>query len=132
MGAVLFGINPFLAFVQRFVPRVLDGWLLGYVFRACRRHTNTYLACAVTGFCSAFFNTVFFMTLLVVLFGNTEYMQGLIGGRNILVFICTFVGINAVSEMVFSTVVTAAVGAALYRAHLVPSAQAMTESPAHA
>ena len=28
MGAMLFSINPFLAFVQRFIPRMLDGLLL--------------------------------------------------------------------------------------------------------
>lgn len=28
MGVVLFGINPVLAFIQRFVPRLLDGLLL--------------------------------------------------------------------------------------------------------
>ena len=30
MGVVLFGINPFLAFVQRFVPRVLTGLFIGW------------------------------------------------------------------------------------------------------
>ena len=83
MGAMLFSINPFLAFVQRFVPRMLDGLLLGYIFQFVRRRTDAYMASLVTGFCSAFLNTVFFMTALVVLFGNTEYMQGLIGGKNI-------------------------------------------------
>ena len=72
MGAVLFEINPFFAFIQRFVPRFLDGLLLGYNFRAVRKSGNVYAACLVTGFCSAFLNTVFFMTALVVLFGNTE------------------------------------------------------------
>ena len=121
MGAILFGINPILAFIQRFIPRVVDGFLLGYIFKGVRRVSNTYLACSVTGFCSAFLNTVLFMTLLVVLFGNTEYMQGLIGGKNIILFVCGFVGINAVFEMVFSTIVAGAVGAALYRAHFVPA-----------
>ena len=32
MGAVLFGINPVLAFIQRFIPRLLDGFLLGYIY----------------------------------------------------------------------------------------------------
>ena len=100
MGAMLFSINPFLAFVQRFVPRMLDGILLGYIFQFVRRRTDAYMASLVTGFCSAFLNTVFFMTALVVLFGNTEYMQGLIGGKNIILFVCGFVGINAVCEMV--------------------------------
>lgn len=121
MGAILFDINPFLAFVQRFVPRVLDGLFLGYIFRGVRKASNTYVACTVTGFCSAFLNTAMFMTLLVVLFGNTEYMQGLMGGKNILLFICSFVGVNAVFEMVFSTIVTGAVGAALYKAKFVPA-----------
>lgn len=124
MGAMLFGINPFLAFVQRFVPRLLDGLLLGYIFRGMKKKTNTYVSCAVTGFFSAFLNTAFFMTALVVLFGNTEYMQELIGGRDIIVFVCTFVGINAVCEMVSATVITGAVGAALSKAHLIPAAQA--------
>ena len=110
MGAMLFSINPFLAFVQRFVPRMLDGLLLGYIFQYVRRRTDVYMASLVTGFCSAFLNTVFFMTALVVLFGNTEYMQGLIGGKNIILFVCGFVGINAVCEMVSSTIITGAVG----------------------
>lgn len=119
MGVVLFGINPFLAFIQRFVPRLLDGFLLGYVFRGMRKASNTHLACFVTGFCSALFNTVLFMGALVLLFGNTPYMQELIAGRNILVFICTFVGINAVCEMAASTIITGAVGYALFKAGFV-------------
>ena len=76
--------------------------------------------CAVTGFLSAFLNTLFFMGMLVGLFGNTEYVQGLMGGKNVIVFICTFVGVNAVCEMLSATVVTGAVGAALYKARLLP------------
>lgn len=127
MGAMLFGINPFLAFIQRFVPRALDGLLLGYIYRGMRKKCNIYLSCAVTGFFSAFLNTALFMTALVVLFGNTEYVQGMIGGQNIIVFICTFVGINAVCEMLSSTVITAAVGTALSKAHLIPAAQMDTK-----
>lgn len=115
MGIILVGINPFLAFIQRFVPRLLDGLLLGYIFLAVSKK-NVYVACAVTGFFSAFLNTVFFMTALVLLFGNTEYVQGLIAGRNIIVFICAFVGVNAVVEMVVATLITGAVGSALFRA----------------
>lgn len=123
MGAILFDINPVLAFIQRFIPRLLDGFLLGYIFQGVRKASNTSLACMVTGFCSAFLNTAFFMTLLVVLFGNTSYMQDLMGGKNVIVFICSFVGINAVCEMISSTVITGAVGLALSKAHFVPAAR---------
>ena len=123
MGAMLFSINPVFAFIQRFVPRLLDGLLLGYIFKGMRKKTNIYVSCAVTGFFSAFLNTVFFMAALVLLFGNTEYVQEMIGGRNVIVFICTFVGINAVCEMLSSTVLTGAIGTALSRARLIPAAQ---------
>ena len=121
MGAALFAINPTFAFIQRFLPRLVDGILLGYIFRGVRKKTkNIYVSCAVTGFLSAFLNTLFFMGMLVGLFGNTEYVQGLMGGKNVIVFICTFVGVNAVCEMLSATVVTGAVGAALYKARLLP------------
>ena len=121
MGAALFAINPTFAFIQRFLPRLVDGILLGYIFSGVRKKTkNIYVSCAVTGFLSAFLNTLFFMGMLVGLFGNTEYVQGLMGGKNVSVFICTLVGVNAVCEMLSATVVTGAVGAALYKARLLP------------
>lgn len=64
-----------------------------------------------------------FMTALVGMFGNTEYIRELIGGQNVLLFCCAFVGINAVCEMVASTVITGAVGTALSRARLIPASQ---------
>ena len=122
MGAILFDINPILAFIQRFVPRLLDGLLLGFIFKGVRKVSNVSAACMVTGFCSAFLNTLFFMTALVLLFGNSAYMQELMGGKNIIAFICGFVGINAVFEMIASTIITGAVGMALYKARFVPAA----------
>lgn len=119
MGAVLFQINPFLAFVQRFIPRLLDGLLLGYIFQFLRaRNVSMHLSSAVTGFFAAFLNTLFFMSALVFLFGNTEYMQNLIGGRNIIAFVCAFVGVNAVVEMLAATVITSVVATALVKAKL--------------
>lgn len=125
MGAMLFSINPLLAFLQRFLPRLLDGFCIGYIFRFMRKKTNIYVSCAVTGFFSAFLNTLFFMTALIGMFGNTSYIKEMIGGQNVILFCCAFVGINAVCEMVSSTVITGAVGAALFRAHLLPAAQAI-------
>lgn len=120
MGAMLFGISPFLAFVQRFVPRALDGLLVGMIFRFCEKRFGAKPACFVTGFFSAFLNTLFFMSALVLLFGNTEYVQGLMNGRNVIVFICAFVGVNAVVEMLASTIVSGFVGSALYVAKILP------------
>ena len=127
LGAALFQINPFLSAVQCFVPRILDGLLIGFIYRGMRKKTNVYASCAVTGFFSAFLNTLFFMTALVGLFGNTDYVKNLMGGHNIIIGCCLMVGINAVCEMISSTVITGAVGAALFKAHLIPSAQISRE-----
>ena len=111
MGVTLFGISPFLAFIQRFIPRLVDGLLLGFIFQGLRKKTKN----------------IYVMGLLVGLFGNTEYVQGLMGGKNVILFICTFVGINAVFEMIGATVATGAVGAALYKARLLPGAEKKAE-----
>lgn len=119
MGAMLFGINPVLAFIQRFIPRLLDGFLLGYVFRYSRKAVGDRIACMITGFAAHFQHRIF-MSLLVLLFGNTSYVQGLMGGKNAILFICSFVGVNAVFEMCASTFLTGAVGLALIKAKVIP------------
>ena len=54
MGAALFDINPFLAFIQRFIPRVLVGIIAGYSFRITKKMYNNYVGGAVEGFMTAF------------------------------------------------------------------------------
>ena len=116
MGAALAAVNPFLAFVQRFFPRLIDGLLLGYIYRFLRPRINVYAACAITGFFAAFLNTLLFMISLVWLFGSTEYMQSSMAGRSMLTYIVAAVGVNGLVEMLVSTVLTGAVGSALEKA----------------
>ena len=110
MGAELVAIDPFLAFVQRFVPRLLSGLLCGLVHKVVKYSFNTTLACFMAGFCAALFNTVLFMFALILFFGTSDYIMNLVNGRNIFVFICTFVGINAVVEMVVDTLIVGTIG----------------------
>ena len=125
MGAALVTANPgfgfaCLMFVQRFVSRVLVGVLAALVYRAMgRTKAPMYVRGAVTGFAAAFFNTLFFMSLLVILFGRTTYMQNAMAGRGMLAYIVASVGINAVVEMIVAAVVTGAAGVALKKARLI-------------
>ncbi len=119
MGVILFEISPILTIVQRLIPRVLAGYLAGLLYKGLKKTKLTSLAGLCTGFAAALLNTVLFMSALVVLFGNTEYLQGLMGGRNVLVFICSFVGINAVVEMIAATVIVGAVCKALEKTRLI-------------
>ena len=120
MGQILLEINPFLAFAQRFFPRLLDGFIVGYIFQLLNKKTNITVTSGITGFCSAFFNTLLFMSTLILFFGNTDYVQKLQGGKNVFLFVITFVGVNALVEMITATIITAAVGTALYRSKLLP------------
>lgn len=119
MGVILFEINPVLAFVQRFVPRFVMGLATAYIYKLAKKTINSTVASYIAGFCSAFLNTALFMTLLVLLFGKTDYMTELMGGKNVIVFICTFVGINAVFEMIASTLFTGIITKALEKARLI-------------
>ena len=105
MGAILVDIDPFLAFVQRFVPRVLAGLCSGLIYTGCKKFMPSGIASFIAGFFAAFLNTVLFMLALVLLFGHTDYLQDMIGGKNVLVFICSFVGIQAVVEMIADTII---------------------------
>lgn len=117
-GATLLNINPVFTFIECLVPRALAGWLIGFIYKFVRKLWNTYVACFITGFASAFLNTVFFMTGLVLLFGSTDYIQEMMGGMNVILFCCAFVGINAIFEWIVSTVLTGFIGMALSKAKL--------------
>ena len=118
MGVILFHINPFFAFVQRFVPRLVTGFLVGLIYKGARRFAKAGIAGGIAGFFAALLNTVLFMGALVLLFGDTQYLTDVMAGRNVIVFICTFVGVNAVFEMLAATAVTGALCATLEKARL--------------
>ena len=118
MGVILFDINPFFAFVQRFVPRLVTGFLVGVIYLVARKFTKGSIAGSIAGFFAAFLNTALFMGALVLLFGNTQYLEDVMAGRNTLTFILSFVGINAVFEMLVSTLVTGVLCTTLERARL--------------
>ena len=125
MGIALVSADPSfsfacLMFVQRFVSRVLVGLLTALVWSGMKKTSAPmYAKGAVTGFCAALFNTILFMTLLVLLFSQTEYMQNSMAGKSVLAYLVASVGINAVVEMVVAAAVTGAAGVALKKARMI-------------
>ena len=119
LGAALVNISPVLMLVQRFVSRLMVGVIAALVYRGmCRTKAPLYVRGAVTGFSAAFFNTLFFMSLLVIFFGHTEKLAGPIAEKGVLMYIITSVGINAVVEMAVAALVTGAACVALKKARL--------------
>lgn len=123
LTSTLFTISPILTVVLCFVPRMLDGFLLNFIYRFVKKFTNVLVAGTVTGFFSALLNTIFFMSTIVLLFGNTEYVQNMMGGKNVIVFICSIIAGNAIFEMLVASVVTGPVAQALKSAKLIPAAE---------
>lgn len=120
-GVALFGISPIFTIITCFVPRILDGFLLGYINKFVSDVSNNIVSSFITGFAAALLNTVFFMTSLMLLFGKTSLIMDMRGEMNVIAFMCAFVGINAVFEIVASTIVTGGVGTALLKAKLIPN-----------
>lgn len=115
-GATLLGINPVFTAILCFLPRILAGLISGALHKPLTKKLGKKTSCFIIGFLSAFLNTLFFMSVLIVLFGQTDYIMGMRAGMNLIAFVCAFVGINAVFEIIASTLITGAVGSALYKA----------------
>ena len=114
MGAALFGVNPFGAFVVSFVARVLMGLCAALIFNALHKAMpkKEKLCCVIGAICTPVLNTVFFMGFLVLFFYNCDYVQNLaqtLGATNAFVFIVLLVGVQAVIEWLICGVVASAV-----------------------
>ena len=119
MGLITFEISPMLTFIHRFVPRVLVGLLTGLAYKGLRKTGLKKASVFIAGFCAAFLNTLLFMGALFLLFGKTDYVQGLMAGRSVIVTLCTLVGINAVVEMLASTFISGVLGKGLQAAKMI-------------
>lgn len=121
LGTALFAVSPLRTVIQCFVPRILDGWLIGLI--SSRMNVPAAVNASVTGFLAAFLNTLFYMSSLILLFGSSDvitgYREKVAPGKNVFLFVCLFVGINAIAEWFSTTIITGAVGAALTKSRLV-------------
>ncbi len=116
-GAMLLGINPIGTFIVCVVARVLMGWLTGLVFLAMKKGRYTRaISHAGASLIGPLLNTFFFMTLLLLFFYRTEFIQdiaGQLGTKNIFAFVLAFVGVNGLVEAITCFILGAAVSKAL-------------------
>ena len=123
-GTFLMDINPFFTFVMCIVARALAGLCAGFVAKAVKK--IGVAGFAITGFCAAAFNTIFFMGSLILFFWNNktflDQMQAWgITTENLAKFFAAFVGINCGFEALAACIITGAIGTALSKAKLIPS-----------
>jgi uncharacterized membrane protein len=117
LGAALLGISVIGTFVLCVVTRILMGWLTGLIFKAMNRWDRTKLIShATANLAGALLNTVLFMSTFVLLFYNTDYVQGIVtalGATNPIHFILLFVTVNGLIEALICFVVGTAVSKAI-------------------
>ena len=114
-GTTLFGINPVYTFIMCIVPRVLMGYLCGVIYKFIARKKRK-LALVIASFFAPVLNTFFFMSLLMIFFGNSDYIMGIRNGAELLPFLVAFVGLNGVMEIITTTVVAPPVASAIKKA----------------
>lgn len=116
-GTALMGINPIGTILTCLVPRVLMGFLTGVIFAAfSRMDKKKLLSFAATSLLGALFNTVLFMSFLVLFFYKTDFIQKIISGMGTsgaFSFALGFVGINGLIEAVACCVLAGAISKAV-------------------
>ena len=120
-GTMLFSINPLGAAFVCIVPRLLEGLLCGLIFQALKKSmkNGAYL---VASLACPLLNTLFFMSSLVAVFYNTDYIQGFVSALGVsspFTFVIAFVGIQGLIEAAVCFVLAGAIsrtlGVALHR-----------------
>lgn len=115
-GTTLMSINPIYTFIMCLVPRVLMGYLCGLVYKALARFKKG-IAVMVASLSAPVFNTLFFMTLLMLFFGNSDYIMSMRAGtENLWTFLVAFVGLNGVMEVVTTVLIAPPVALAVDKA----------------
>ena len=119
-GTTLMSISPFFTFVMCIPTRVLAGYLCGLIFKglssALKGKKSAEISYPVSAVAGPVFNTLFFMSSLILLFGKTDFIQELMastGSANFVGFFVALVGVNGLVEIASCLVVASAVSKAL-------------------
>lgn len=115
LGGAMLAINPAGAAFTCIVPRILEGVFCAWIFLAVKKVSKKGAYYAASLACPLF-NTLLFMSALLLFFYNTEYMQNLaasLGALNPLALAVLLVGVQGLIEAGVCFLVASAVSRAL-------------------
>jgi len=128
-GTTLFSINALYTVILCIIPRIAMGLLAGLIFRVVSKVDKTkIISFAVASLTGPLLNTTFFMTGLIVMFGNTSFILGIqeeLNTPSVISFIVAFVGFNGIIEAIVSFVMGSALSKVLVR--FIPSGDKSSE-----
>lgn len=108
LGTVLLSSNPFFTILLCYLPRIAMAFLVSVIFKAFKK--KTVFAYGFSALMAAVFNTIFFISLLLLLFWNNEAFIGLcakwgMDRSNVFLFAIAFASINAVVEAIVCCII---------------------------
>lgn len=116
LGAMMLDISPVFRVITCIVPRVLCGLLTGVVYKVAKKSKASKFATPIANLACPLFNTVFFMSALMIFYYNTPAIQSIAasaGVFNPILLIFVMVGINALIEAFACFIIGTAVTRAL-------------------
>lgn len=118
-ATIVIGISPIATFALCLVPRVLCGFLSGWVFKLLKRVDKTnVVSYFVTTLCTALFNTVFFTLGTALIFWKQEafvtaFAEYGLPTDSFIKFMVWLVAVNGVVEAVVNCILGGAIGKAV-------------------
>lgn len=113
-GATLLSIDPVLTFLVCVPTRTLMGWLCGLIFRAFEsKFQKGILPHVAAGLSGALLNTLFFMSMLILCFGQTDFILGMRGDMDLISFLLAFVGLQGLIEALICAFLGSVIGKAV-------------------
>jgi hypothetical protein len=98
---------------------MLEGWLTGLIFKALHSSAKVQkFSYYIASFACPVLNTILFMSSLVAIFYNTEYIQSFVtklGVTNPFTFVIAFVGTQGAIEAAVCFVVASIISRVLYK-----------------
>ncbi len=123
LGVLFLGINPVLLFIMCVVPRILCGWLPALLFKAFPKSTaGELIGSAVCCMLTAVLNTIGFLSLMWIFFGNelatnpkVLEMLGGVSVDSIITLFVMFAGVNALIEAGINLILGSAISKPLMK-----------------
>lgn len=113
-------IGPAGVFVTAVIARILDGLCTGLIFTVLKNKLHLgSIACYLTGLAAPLFNTLFFMSSLIIFFYQSDYIQNMAEGlnsHNPMTFVIALVGVQGLIEAVTGCVLSGSIGLLLTKA----------------
>lgn len=111
------GTMILLSFINTIVTRTLMGLCVGWLFKAIHKIDRTKtISYYIGGIAAPLLNTLFYMTVLVIIFLNAPTLEAVLGAElmaklqdNVLLFVAAYVGVQALIEAAVGCIISGSI-----------------------